>query len=107
MKKNVVITGASGNLGKATVQRFVADGYQVIAILLPGDKLRYEPGGEVKIYEADLSNEKEVYDTVTQIIDKHKTIDAALLLAGGYFYGGISETDENVLRKMFALNFAT
>lgn len=107
MKKNVLITGASGNLGKATVQRFVADGYQVIAILLPGDKLRYDTGGEVKIYEADLSNEKEVYDTVAKIINEHKIIDAALLLAGGYVYGGISETDENVLRKMFALNFAT
>ncbi|MBA4055433.1 MAG: short-chain dehydrogenase [Marivirga sp.] len=44
---------------------------------------------------------------MAQIISKNKTIDAALLLVGGYAPGGIKETDGTVLKKMFTLNFDT
>ena len=75
--KTVIITGASGNLGKACVEKFVADGYNVIATVTPGKTLGFEVKGNVQTYDADLSDEKAVEAVIGQIIDKYKNIDAA------------------------------
>jgi NAD(P)-dependent dehydrogenase (short-subunit alcohol dehydrogenase family) len=105
--KTVIITGASGNLGKASVEKFLADGYKVIATVTPGKTLGFEVTGDVVTYDADLTDEKSVGNVIAQIISTYKTIDAALLLVGGYAHGGIKETDGAVLKKMFTLNFDT
>jgi NAD(P)-dependent dehydrogenase (short-subunit alcohol dehydrogenase family) len=106
MKKNVLITGASGNLGKATVEKFVTEGYTVIATVTPGKTLGFEAEG-VQVYEADLTDEKSVDRVIKKIISDHSTLDAALLLVGGYASGNIQNTDGALLKKMFALNFDT
>jgi NAD(P)-dependent dehydrogenase (short-subunit alcohol dehydrogenase family) len=106
MKKNILITGATGNLGKATTDRFLNDGYNVIATVTPGRPLKYKPEG-LQWYEADLTDEKSVERTIKQIIEDHSTLDAALLLVGGYAFGSIQNTDGAQLKKMLALNFET
>lgn len=105
MKKNIIITGASGNLGGACVQRFANDGYQVIAVVPPGDKLRFDAPQNVAVVEADLLNEKSSEEFVGTVIRKHGTIDAALLLVGGYDSGDIKSTDGAKIKKMMSLNF--
>lgn len=105
MKKNVLITGASGNLGKATVDKFLKEGYNVIATVTPGKSLEY--GDEVKTYEADLTNENAVATVIEKVISEHSTLDAALLLVGGFAMGNIEKTDGASIKKMFALNFET
>ena len=40
MKKNILVTGASGNLGKAVVEKFLKDGYQVDAAGIGHDHAR-------------------------------------------------------------------
>ncbi|MEO7988515.1 MAG: SDR family NAD(P)-dependent oxidoreductase [Chryseolinea sp.] len=107
MKKNVLITGASGNLGKAAVEKFIAEGYKVVATVSPGKKLGFEVAGNAETFEADLTDEKNVEDVVSKIIDKHHSIDAALLLVGSFAAGGIKESDGASLKKMYALNFET
>lgn len=106
MKKNVLITGASGNLGKATVEKFLSEGYTVIATVTPGKSLGFE-AEDVHAYDADLTDEKSVDTVVKKIITDHTTLDAALLLVGGYASGNIQNTDGGLLKKMFALNFDT
>ena len=105
--RTVIITGASGNLGKASVERFLADGYRVIATVTPGKSLGFDVKGDVETYDADLTHEASVSHVVSQIIKKHKTIDAALLLVGGYAPGGLAETDGDAFKKMMSLNFDT
>jgi len=105
--KTVIITGASGNLGKACVDKFVEEGYKVIATVTPGKTLGFDVGAGVETEEADLTNERSVESVISAIIARHSTIDAALLLVGGYAPGGIKETDSALLKKMFALNFDT
>jgi NAD(P)-dependent dehydrogenase (short-subunit alcohol dehydrogenase family) len=107
MKKNVLITGASGNLGKATVTKFLNDGYKVLATVSPGKSMSFHVNGDLQIYEADLTDEESTDAVVRNIIKEHSTIDAALLLVGGYAAGGIHETDLSALSKMFSLNFYT
>jgi NAD(P)-dependent dehydrogenase (short-subunit alcohol dehydrogenase family) len=105
MKKNVLITGASGNLGRATVDKFLQDGYNVIATVTPGKSLGF--AADVKTYEADLTDEAAVKKVVSKIISDHSTLDAALLLVGGFAMGNIEKTDGALIKKMFALNFET
>ena len=38
MKKIVIITGATGKLGKATVDKFIDEGYHAVAITNPKGK---------------------------------------------------------------------
>jgi NAD(P)-dependent dehydrogenase (short-subunit alcohol dehydrogenase family) len=105
--KTVIITGASGNLGKACVEKFLEEGYSVIATTTPGKTLGFEVNGSIETYEADLTSEGSAEEVIARIITKHATIDAALLLVGGYASGGIKETDHAALQKMFTLNFNT
>lgn len=105
--KTVIITGASGNLGKACVEKFLQEGYKVIVTVTPGKTLGFEVTGTVETFEADLTNEESVEKVIANIIKQSITIDAALLLVGGYAPGGIKETDGAVVKKMVNLNFDT
>jgi NAD(P)-dependent dehydrogenase (short-subunit alcohol dehydrogenase family) len=105
MKKNVLITGAGGNLGLATVDRFLKDGWKVIAVVSPGKKLMVK--GDIINLETDLAIESEVEARIRKSISEVKTIDAALLLAGGYASGDIHKTTASLLQKQYELNFLT
>lgn len=105
--KNVLITGASGALGKACVLEFSSKNYQVITILSPGKTLPYPINDSVTIYNANLTDEKDTSETLSKIFDRHKTIDITLLLVGGFAMGSIMDTDGEMIKKMIALNFET
>ncbi|MGC3943419.1 MAG: SDR family NAD(P)-dependent oxidoreductase [Chryseolinea sp.] len=104
--KTVFITGAAGNLGKATVDKFVSEGYKVIATATAGKTSGTMPK-EVEVYEVDLSDEDAVDETIGKVLTKYKSLDAALFLAGGYAHGGLADTDFARLDRMIALNFHT
>jgi NAD(P)-dependent dehydrogenase (short-subunit alcohol dehydrogenase family) len=107
MKKIAFITGASGNLGKAAVEKFLAEGYKVIATVSPGKSLGFEVAGDIETCEADLTNESHVGEIIGQVVFKHQRIDAALLLVGAFAMGGIADTDGASLKKMHSVNFET
>ncbi len=109
MKKIVIITGASGNLGQAAVERFLDLGYDVIATVQPGghatpfgDRLRLET------HAVDISNEAEVEAFVAKVAAyADAKIEASIMLVGGFATGGIAETGQEQLQKMIQLNFST
>ena len=105
MKKNVLITGASGNLGKAAVEKFIAAGFNVIATASPRG-LGYQIPG-LSVYEADLTDEHSVEQAITKIISEHHTIDVAILTVGAFALGSIETTDGAAIQKMMSLNFNT
>jgi NAD(P)-dependent dehydrogenase (short-subunit alcohol dehydrogenase family) len=103
--KNVLITGAAGNLGTAVVDKFLSEQWNVIAIVDPKHKSTLKPG--VKTHDADLTNEREVNQVIAKIISENGSIDAALLLVGGFAAGNIEATDGAALRSQMSLNFET
>lgn len=108
MAKNIIITGANGNLGTAVVKRFLDTGYKVIAVDNSGSHLGFadnKPGFE--LHSVDLSQEADVQTFTREAISLYGKIDGALLLAGGFAMGSIGETDGEALKKMFSLNFET
>jgi len=106
-KKNILVTGASGNLGKASVEKFAASGYNVVATVSPGKTLGYKHAESVDVVEVDLAVEASVAKVIPGVVKKYGNIDAALFLAGGFAMGSVADTDAAALDKMFAINFET
>lgn len=108
MQKTILITGANGNLGAATVKKFLDNGYKVIAIDYSGSNLGFAASNpDFELKEVDLTDEKAVDIFVREAIDLHGRIDGALLLVGGFAMGDIAATDGEALKKMYSLNFET
>lgn len=105
-QKNVIITGATGNLGKVVTQKFLQAGYTVIATTSP----RSAKSAQVEnlsYYRVDLSDESESKSFVEKVITTHGPIHATLLLAGGFTPGKLEKTSGDDVNRMLALNFKT
>lgn len=106
--KKVIITGANGSLGRAVTNKFVSDGYTVIAAVGRKASMDELPAHDrLEVHTVDLTDEKAAEQFVQDAIARHGRIDAALLLVGGYAPGDLSATTGEVLRKQFSLNFET
>lgn len=106
--KHILVTGASGNLGKAVVHRFLDAGDRVSGIVIPGDKTPLEFNAELfSRFEADLGNEVLAGQTVEAILAKYGDIDVAVLTAGGFALGNIKETSSADILDQYKLNFET
>jgi NAD(P)-dependent dehydrogenase (short-subunit alcohol dehydrogenase family) len=108
MPKTIIITGANGNLGAATVKKFLEEGYKVIALDHANNHLSFAAGNANFEWQAlDLANEAASSAFVNNQIAAHGQIDGALLLVGGFAMGDIAATDGDAMRKMYTLNFET
>lgn len=105
-QKHVIITGATGNLGKVVTQKFLQAGYTVTGTVSP--RSATVPATENLVYyQVDLTNEDETKSFVEKVIATHGQIHAALLLAGGFTPGKLEKTSGDDVNRMFAMNFKT
>ncbi|MFA9501278.1 SDR family oxidoreductase [Natrinema sp. H-ect1] len=110
-----VITGASGALGSAAVDRFREAGATVCAVdvIAPDDEdslLERDPTDEsaLAFYEADLTDEDEVAGLMDTIVDDHGRIDHLLNVAGTWRGGDhIEETDLEEFDLLLNVNLKT
>jgi NAD(P)-dependent dehydrogenase (short-subunit alcohol dehydrogenase family) len=108
MSKVILITGANGNLGTATVKKFLEEGYRVIAVDQSDTHLGFAASNSnFEWRTVDLGSEKTVEAFIGELIQKYGKLDGALLLVGGFAMGGIDITDGSALKKMYSLNFET
>jgi len=106
--RHVLITGASGNLGKSLVNRFLAAGSRVTAIVIPDDPVPLDHSSpSFTKYEADLNDEPFVERLVGDIALKHGDIDVAVLTTGGFVMGNIQITRSAEIFKQYRLNVET
>ncbi|MFC4543639.1 SDR family oxidoreductase [Halosolutus amylolyticus] len=106
-----VITGASGALGSAAVDRFRAAGATVCAVDVvepDADDSQLDAGEGVHFYEADLTDEDDVADLVSSVVDDHGRIDHLLNIAGTWRGGDpIEETDVEEFDLLVDVNLKT
>ncbi|MBN3520578.1 SDR family NAD(P)-dependent oxidoreductase [Algoriphagus lutimaris] len=103
MSRNIIITGASGNLGSAVVEKFKREGYHIITLTHPSKDEFIEEADDS--YEVDVTNEEEVQAFVTEFQLQYGELDALALLVGGFSMGGFDKTSQEDIQKMFQLNF--
>jgi NAD(P)-dependent dehydrogenase (short-subunit alcohol dehydrogenase family) len=102
MQKSILITGASGNLGQAVLQKFHTEGYKVL-----GTGHGHSDLDNVELKSIDLSDEQTVNTYVQELCQQNPELNAAVLLVGGYAPGNLPSTDGAMLRNMYKLNFET
>ncbi|CAN5835110.1 3-oxoacyl-ACP reductase FabG [soil metagenome] len=106
--KTIIITGANGNLGTATVKKFLDEGYKVVATDAKDDHLGFAFGNEnFEFHTINLTNENETAVFVNEVIAKHGKVDGALMLVGGFAMGKVTGTTGADIQKQFSLNFET
>ncbi len=106
-----VITGASGALGSAAVDRFRAAGATVCAVdvVAPDDEdSLLEPDDRTHFYEGDLTDEADVERLVSAIVDDHGRIDHLVNIAGTWRGGNpIEETELAEFDLLMNVNLKT
>ncbi|MEO5945479.1 MAG: SDR family NAD(P)-dependent oxidoreductase, partial [Chitinophagaceae bacterium] len=106
--QSVIVTGASGNLGLAVVQKFLNKKWQVTGTVIPGDNLDLSiTQDSFKKIIADLMNEEAAFATVQGIIQQYGKINVAVLTVGGFAMGSIAETKTSDIAQQYKLNFET
>jgi NAD(P)-dependent dehydrogenase (short-subunit alcohol dehydrogenase family) len=106
--KIAIVTGASGNLGQAVVNKFIDEGYFVIGTFVPNDTTAADfPADKFEKAVVDLMNEDDAQKFVDGVIAKHESIDAAVLTVGGFAMGKIADTKTSDISKQYKLNFET
>lgn len=105
--KTAIITGASGNLGQAVVKKFSDKDYNVIGTIHNKQELKNYNEKNIEEVELDLLKEEDCQNFVDGIVLKNKTIDVAILTAGGFAMGDIAKTKTSDIAKQYQLNFET
>ncbi len=107
MKKVAIVTGASGNLGKAIVSRFLSDDYQVFGIVHKKSHQADSLGNDYHEIELDLRNEDLCQLHIQEIKKATGSIDVAVLTAGGFTLNDITHTRTSDIYAQYQLNFET
>jgi NAD(P)-dependent dehydrogenase (short-subunit alcohol dehydrogenase family) len=103
MDRNIIVTGATGNLGRAVMEKFKREGFKVIATVKPAGSEEIEEADD--IYEMDVTDEAAVEGFAKEYAYQYGEIEALALLVGGYAHGGIGNTSLEQVSEMIKLNF--
>ncbi|HRG24769.1 MAG TPA: SDR family NAD(P)-dependent oxidoreductase [Chitinophagaceae bacterium] len=99
--KRAIVTGASGNLGKAVVEQLLGRGYQVSGTgYLPGSGAGYTGT------KLNLKDEAATAEWVHSVIQQG-TVHTAVLTVGGFAMGDIASTSSGSIQEQINLNFMT
>src|SRR5262245_49074730 len=106
--KTAIVTGATGNMGKAVVSTLLANGWRVIGTAGRQEDLdAVAVGDRFILKKVDLLSETECTGFVSSVIEEWGVIDAAILTVGGFAMGDITATGANDIAKQIDLNFMT
>ena len=107
MHRTILITGATGNLGREVVNTLHAEGH---TILTTYHNTQPDEAFKQKVAHLeclDLDKEADSIDFLNKLTGQFPKLDAAILLAGGYVPGTIDKTDESQVEQQMDLNFRT
>jgi NAD(P)-dependent dehydrogenase (short-subunit alcohol dehydrogenase family) len=105
--KVVMITGASGGLGRAVTNEFLQAGTRVAGVDRKIQNSDF-PDANFIAYPAELGSVNTARATVAAVITKWEKIDALVHLVGAFAGGkSVAETDDATLELMLEVNLRT
>jgi short-subunit dehydrogenase len=99
--RNIIITGAAGNLGEVVVDKFKSSEYFLNLVI----RQAFENTERVRAWHADLTHANSVAKLVADITSTDAKIDSVIHLVGGYVPGKLEQTSLTELDQMINLNF--
>ena len=104
--KIVVVTGASGALGKVVVAAALAKGARVAAIDHAASAMKPTPE-RIEFGGVDLTDATEAKKAIDAAASHFGKLDALVNIAGGFAFETVAEGDPKTWQRMYALNVLT
>jgi NAD(P)-dependent dehydrogenase (short-subunit alcohol dehydrogenase family) len=108
LNKVAVVTGATGSLGRAIVQRFLAEGAKVVAFGRNRGRLDDLAGlasARVLVVEGDVTNSADLDGLVATTVRRFGGVDVLVPAAGIFQPATLRESTPEFVAAMFAVNF--
>lgn len=99
-KQSVLITGASGGMGKQTAKRLARQGYRVFAL----DKHIPEEDENIIPIQADITDSQSVNAAYQKISELTDSLFAVIHFAGIYMLDSLVEMEEEAFQRIFQVN---
>ncbi len=103
MKKTVLLTGATGNLGRAVTEHLQEKDYHIYAAVRAGGRLTATATLTPSV--VDLSDEVAAASFVRNGLETFGHIPHAVLTVGGFAMGHARDTSATDIEKMIQINF--
>ncbi|MEO7834845.1 MAG: SDR family NAD(P)-dependent oxidoreductase [Ginsengibacter sp.] len=107
MKKTAIITGVTGNLGKAVANKLIDEGYYVVGTILNKSVAADFTKSSFEEVTLNLLQEENCREFVNGVVERQGEINVAVLTAGGFTMGNINSTSTSDIYKQYQLNFET
>lgn len=105
--KNIIVTGALGNLGQAVVRKFLAEKNFVTGVIRYGSSSGKNSHENYSEPPLDLLSSEQCEEFTQNFFKEHGEIHVAVLTAGGFAKGDIATTSTSDIYKQYQLNFET
>jgi len=106
--KSIIVTGAAGNLGRATTARLLAAGARVAAFDRPGPMLDALQGTALtRVPIADLADEAAAEAAITGVIATQGGLHGVVHTVGGFAFAGLADSGSALWEQQFRLNVIT
>ena len=103
MQDVIVVTGASGALGQALLERLTAAGKAVVAV----QRSSATTAGAALSVQADLADEQAAAQAFAQIGERFGSISGLVNAAGGFAWEKVEGGSLATWKRMFAINLKT
>lgn len=112
MNKALVVTGGTKGIGRAVIERFLSNSFDVITCArkagelkkLQDDMQQQYPGSKVHTFVADLSDKVQVNSFINFVLKLNRQVDVLVNNAGYFIPGSISTEPDGTLESMMSAN---
>ncbi|MGN6379849.1 MAG: SDR family NAD(P)-dependent oxidoreductase [Gaiellales bacterium] len=105
--RTAILTGVTGGWGRAVLDRFVEQGWQVAACHRSGSSIAGLPDGVLPV-EADVADPEQAQAAVAAALERFGSVEALANIAGGFaMAGALEDTPADVWRAQFEVNLET
>jgi NAD(P)-dependent dehydrogenase (short-subunit alcohol dehydrogenase family) len=107
MSNTVLVTGSSTGIGRACVEKFQAEGWNVAATMrTPGKETSLQKLDRVAVLPLDVTNDASVRAAVKATLDKFGAIDAVINNAGYGAVGPVEFCTDAQIERQYSTNVA-
>src|SRR5260370_11927334 len=104
--KVVVVTGASGAVGRVVAEAAVARGARVAGVDHAASQIA-ATGSRIELGGVDLSDAAQAKKAIDAAAAHFGRLDALINIAGGFAFEAVAEGDPKTWQRMYALNVLT
>lgn len=104
MSKTVLITGASSGLGRATAQRFLDEGWNVVATMRSLQNNPFETSDRLMVTPLDVTDSKSIATAIDAAIERFVNIDVLVNNAGFGAFGPLESSSMDTIRRQMDVN---